>query len=103
MARVTAVLSIMLFLVADISAGDDAPPLVALEKRLTTLARGHKGTVEIAIKNLLTGETIFINADEVLPTASLIKFPVMLEAYMQALEGKLKLTDMVTLKEADKV
>jgi beta-lactamase class A len=74
-----------------------------LEDRLTTLAKAHSGTVAIAVKHLDTGETFFLNADEVLPTASLIKFPVMLEFYMQVLEGKLKLDDMVTLKDADKV
>ena len=74
-----------------------------LEERLTALARAHRGTVAIAVKNLDSSESVFINADEVLPTASLIKFPVMLEVYMQALEGKVKLGDMVTLKETDKV
>src|SRR5262249_5878340 len=34
---------------------------------------------------------------------SLIKLPVMAEAYQQAAEGKVKLTDMVTLRDADKV
>lgn len=103
MVRALAVAFVMLVGSA-LSAGDEAPAsLLALEKRLTVLAKSHKGTVAIAIKNLQTGETIYINADEVLPTASLIKFPVMLEAYMQALEAKVKLTDMVTLKETDKV
>ncbi|HWY87400.1 MAG TPA: serine hydrolase [Gemmataceae bacterium] len=74
-----------------------------LEDRLTTLAKAHSGTVAISVKHLDNGETVFINADEVLPTASLIKFPVMLEFYMQVLEGKLRLEDMVTLKDADKV
>lgn len=74
-----------------------------LEERLTSLAKAHKGTVAIAVKHLDNSETVYINADEVLPTASLIKFPVMLEVYMQVLEGKVKLGDMVTLTEADKV
>ena len=38
-----------------------------------------------------------------MPTASLIKFPVMLEAYRQAAAGKLDLDSMVTLREEDKV
>jgi beta-lactamase class A len=74
-----------------------------LEERLTALIKPHQGTVAVAVKNLDNSETILINADEVLPTASLIKFPVMLEVYMQVMEGKVKLGDMVTLKEADKV
>jgi beta-lactamase class A len=78
-------------------------PQVPLADRLTALAKAHKGRVAIALKNLATGETFFYNADEVMPTASLIKFPIMAEVYMEVLEGKLKLTDMVTLREKDKV
>jgi beta-lactamase class A len=74
-----------------------------LEERLTALAKAHHGTVAVAVKRLDSSESVYINADEVLPTASLIKFPVMLEVYMQVLEGKVKLSDMVTLKESDKV
>jgi len=74
-----------------------------LEERITTLIKPHQGTVAVAVKNLDNSETVYINADEVMPTASLIKFPVMLEVYMQVMEGKVKLGDMVTLKESDKV
>ena len=47
----------------------------------------------IAVKNLATGETFFHNADAVMPTASLIKIAVMIEAYQQADVGKFKLTE----------
>jgi D-alanyl-D-alanine carboxypeptidase (penicillin-binding protein 5/6)/beta-lactamase class A len=80
------------------SAADDT-----LADRLARLASGHQGKVAIAVKSLAGKEAVYIDADEVLPTASLIKFPVMLELYMQMLEGKVKLEDMVTLKNADKV
>jgi D-alanyl-D-alanine carboxypeptidase (penicillin-binding protein 5/6)/beta-lactamase class A len=75
----------------------------SLEDRLARLVKAHQGTVAIAVKHLDNNESIFINADEVMPTASLIKFPVLVELYMQAMEGKLKLGETVTLKEADKV
>ncbi len=74
-----------------------------LKARLTPLARAHKGRVAIAVKNLETGASYFLNADEVMPTASLIKVAVMIEAYRQADEGKLNLADPVTLRTADKV
>src|SRR5439155_16621973 len=57
----------------------------------------------VAVKHLGTGETYSLNADRVMPTASLIKLPVLIEAYLQAVEGKVKLTDTVTLRDADKV
>ncbi len=74
-----------------------------LESRLAPLAEAHKGKVAIAVKNLQTGESYFRNADEVMPTASLIKVAVLIELYQQAQEGKVKLTERVTLRKADKV
>lgn len=74
-----------------------------LPSRIDPLVKAHKGKVTVAVKHLVTGETFYLDADEVMPTASLIKFMVMLEFYQQVAEGKLKLTDMVTLREKDKV
>jgi len=67
------------------------------------LAKAHHGKVAIAVKNLETGESYWLNADEVMPTASLIKVAVLVELYQQAQEGKVKLTERVTLRKADKV
>jgi beta-lactamase class A len=74
-----------------------------LADRLTALARAHKGKSAIAMKHLGTGQTFFLHADDVMPTASLIKVPIMIEVYKQAALGKIKLTDMLTLREKDKV
>jgi beta-lactamase class A len=74
-----------------------------LDEAVATLAKQHKGKVAVALKNLKTGEEFYLNADEVMPTASLIKLPVMVETYWQANEGKVKLDTMLTLKKADKV
>src|SRR5262249_42901875 len=84
-----------------LSAAPPAPD--TLETRLVPLAKAHKGKVAIAVKHLVSGESFFYNADEVMPTASLIKLPILIEAYLQAIERKVKLTDPVTLHEADKV
>jgi beta-lactamase class A len=75
----------------------------SLSDRLAGLAKPHKGKVAFAVKHLDYGETVHHNADDAMPTASLIKFPVMLEVYMQVLEGKVKLSDMVTLRKEDMV
>src|SRR5262249_12564340 len=75
----------------------------SLEARLTPLAKAHKGKVAIAVKHLGSGESFYLNADEPMPTASLIKLPVMLELYQQAEEGKVKLTDRITLRQEEKV
>jgi beta-lactamase class A len=80
-----------------------ASPDNGLEGRLAPLAKAHKGKVAIAVKHLGTGESYYLNADEPMPTASLIKLPVMVETYQQAAEGKVKLTDPVTLHKGDMV
>jgi len=76
---------------------------MALEDRLEVLAATHKGKVTVALKHLGTGETFFRDADDVMPTASLIKLAVMAEVYAQAEGGKVKLDDMLTLRKEDQV
>lgn len=82
-------------------AADDPGP--SLEARLRPLIASHKGRVALAVKHLETGEAFAHEADRPMPTASLIKFPVMIEAYRQAEAGAIDLDATVTLAEADKV
>lgn len=63
----------------------------------------HPGEAAAVIWHLESGEKFSHRAQETFPTASLIKLPVMLEAYRQAGAGQLQLTDVVTLRETDKV
>jgi beta-lactamase class A len=74
-----------------------------LGPRLEALAAKHKGQVAIAFKHLSTGESCYFHADLPMSTASLIKLPVMIETYQQVAEGKIKLSDMLTLRKEDKV
>src|SRR5262245_52612459 len=74
----------------------------SLGERLTPLISAHAGEVSVAVKHLTKGETFSHKADEPMPTASLIKLPIMVEAYRQASEGKVSLSDTVTFREEDK-
>ncbi len=74
----------------------------SLSQRLTPLISAHEGDVAVAVKHLTKGETFNHKADEPMPTASLIKLPIMLEAYRQAAEGKFSLDDRVTFTDDDK-
>jgi beta-lactamase class A len=78
-------------------------PAADLESRLAPLAKAHKGKVAVAVKHLKTGESYYLNADDAMPTASLIKLPVMVETYWQVSEGKADLKKTLTLKKDDKV
>jgi beta-lactamase class A len=74
-----------------------------LDAKIGPLAKAHKGKVAIAVKHLGTGEEYYLNADEPMPTASLIKLPIMVEVYSQAAEGKVKLDEMLTLTKDEMV
>jgi D-alanyl-D-alanine carboxypeptidase (penicillin-binding protein 5/6) len=74
-----------------------------LAESLRPLIAGHVGLVAVAVKHLPTGASFVHRADEPMPTASLIKFPVMITAYQLAADGKLDLDAPVELKDEDKV
>src|SRR5271170_1630317 len=57
----------------------------------------------IAVKHLDGGPSYFFNADQPVPAAGLIQLSIMLAVCQQATEGKVKLTDRLTLQDADKV
>lgn len=80
-----------------------APPPDDLAARLDPLIKAHRGRVAVGVRHLETGQTFFRSPDRVMPTASLIKVCVLIEAYLQADEDRLSLRDPVTLKESDKV
>lgn len=90
-------LALWLALLADAPAGAQS-----LSRRLQPLIDAHEGEVAVAVKHLKTGEAFSVKPDEPMPTASLIKLPIMVEAYRQAAEGKFSLSDQVTFKDDDK-
>ncbi len=92
-------LPMLLLLLAPLSAAAQT----TLESRLKPLVDAHKGEVAVMVKHLETQETFSHREKVPQATASLIKFPVMIEAYRQSEEGTLDLDDTVTLKESDKV
>ena len=74
-----------------------------LDEQVKTLVSAFKGKVSLFAKNLDTGETYALNADERVRTASTIKIAVMIEAYARVAEGKLKWTDELVLTKEKKV
>jgi beta-lactamase class A len=75
----------------------------ALDTVLLPTIDAHRGEVGLAVKNLRTGETYEYKADRPMPTASLIKLPVMIATYNAIDQGKLSLDDMIELKKEDQV
>src|SRR5438445_3933478 len=77
-------------------------PLDRLKANIERTTRSVNAKWGIYIKCVETGEEIALNADETMDTMSVIKIPLMVEAYRQIEAGKFSLTDRVTLKESDK-
>jgi D-alanyl-D-alanine carboxypeptidase (penicillin-binding protein 5/6) len=67
------------------------------------LINKHEGKVSVVVKRLGSGDLYERDAQRVMPTASLIKFPVMLATYREATAGRVSLDQQITLAEADKV
>jgi beta-lactamase class A len=74
-----------------------------LQKQLEGMAGKHQGKVALYAKNVKTGATIAINADTPVQTASVIKLPLMVEAFHQVKAGKIKLSDPIELTKENQV
>src|ERR1700693_4828381 len=83
-----------------LAAGAPAAGPPPVQKRLETLVRAFPGTLGIAVRNLDTGESFAVNGDLRFPTASLIKVAVMVEAYHQIAEGKIRAETGGTVAES---
>ncbi len=75
----------------------------ALDDQVKPIVASFKGKVSLFAKNLDTGETYALNADERVRTASTIKIAIMIEAFGRVNEGKAKWTDEVVLTKEKKV
>jgi beta-lactamase class A len=75
----------------------------SLRSQITEIMSQAEGVFGLVVRLIDTGEEIEINCDEVFPSASIIKLPILVEALRQRAEGRLSLEERVTLREEDKV
>jgi len=66
----------------------------SLAERLDPLVKAHDGKVAVVVQEFGQPVAYAVNADDVKPTASLIKFPIMVEAYYQFEEAKCRPSDL---------
>jgi len=74
-----------------------------LQSKIQTMAAQHHGKVALFATNLKSGDTVAIDADTPVATASVIKLPILLEAMLEVKAGKHKLADKITLQKDDVV
>ncbi len=74
-----------------------------LESQIQDIDQRLDGVMGVAIEDLTTGDHYFLHEDEVFAQASSIKITVLANLYLQAQQGKLKLTDLYTVQSSDLV
>ena len=76
---------------------------IALQGRLTDIARAHHGKVALYATQLNTGKVVALDGDAVVQTASVIKLAILFEAMEQVRSGKAHWDDPITLAPGDAV
>jgi beta-lactamase class A len=92
-------IALCLTILTSVSSAAQSPLDSRIKKELSTF----KGKVSLFAKNIDTGETYALAADERVRTASTIKIAVMVEAFARVAEGKARWTDQVVLEKQKKV
>lgn len=67
------------------------------------LIAGFHGQVSLYAHDLATGRTVAIDADQPVPTASVIKLTILYDALQQIREGKVRFSDRLVMHKADQV
>ena len=73
-----------------------------LQEYVRKAVKACRGETAFVIKDLNTGWQIDSHKDAAIPSASLVKIPIMLSYFCAANEGKIKLDGTITLKQSDK-
>ena len=74
-----------------------------LEANIRDVDQHLDGVMGVAIEDLTNGDHFYLHEDEVFAQASSIKITVLANLYLQAEQGKLKLTDQYTVQSSDLV
>ena len=85
------------------SAGKQKALWEKLESSIQNVDQHLDGVMGVAIEDLTTNDHYFLHEDEVFAQASSIKITVLANLYLQAQQGKLKLTDLYTVQSSDLV
>ena len=88
---------------ASTSSWAQSPLSISISEAVQPLLKGYQGDVAVAVYHFESDSHWSVRGDVVMPTASLIKLPVMVEAYRQVAAGKVMLDQRIELKKEDMV
>ena len=80
-----------------------SPLAKSIDAAIQPLLRDYKGDVAVAVYHFESNTLWSKRGEEPMPTASLIKLPVMIEAYRQVESGKVNLDQRIELRKEDMV
>ena len=72
-----------------------------LAEQVCEICAGFDGRIGLSAYNFQTGETVGCRAEEVFPTASIIKLPLLLTLMQQVQDGQYSLDDPLMLRRGD--
>lgn len=81
----------------------DAEAWEMMTRELSSIASRYPGRVAIALRDLKKGRSWTYHQDDLFPSASLIKVPIMACVFMRIKEGRLSLYDKLTLRRRHRV
>lgn len=73
-----------------------------LETQVARELKGLNGKAGVIIKDLGSDREIAVNEDLQMPSASMVKIPIMMSYFFAAREGRLSLSDRIAIKKSDK-
>lgn len=103
-ARGAGVVVVLVILATPAFAQPAQPPAIPrqrLDSAIERIVRSVNATWGIYAKSIETGEEIAVDADRQMDTMSVIKIPLMVEAFQQIKDGKFTLADKYTLTKED--
>ncbi|HPM42968.1 MAG TPA: class A beta-lactamase-related serine hydrolase, partial [Candidatus Omnitrophota bacterium] len=74
-----------------------------LKKNLARRVTGFDGEIGVVIKDLGINKELTFHKDRLLPSASIVKIPIMAACFLAADQGKIRLDQEVRLKASDKL
>lgn len=94
--------ALYLALGGEAAAQDAAAPQtdVTLQKKLDSLVTGFRGRVGVYVRHLPSGRTAEIDADELFPTASMIKVPILAATFQRIERGELEFMQELTYTDS---
>ena len=77
-------------------------PMADLQTRIEQIVADSGANIGVALRHIESGAEVMVNADTPVPLASVVKIPVIAEAFHQIGQGKVALTDRWPLEESVK-